>query len=235
MNLRVAHVCPICTSMPVPMHPKLNGSFARNMCCMPDMWDKVMRCVRLVWLNVFDQKHPEMSPVAEVRADFEVFGTDFFWPCPSGNPYFDQIRGFITMGKVAGRWYRSKLIMEWPWVAWVQTFGIPYIHPDCICSKLLQYMRHLDEPWQTDVPEFTILPDPSGLEVFLCWPPQLVMGFVACFSFCSSAAQPKDPWRHRHFDRPWAGQGMCWWNERLSSFAEGSNCPNSQWCLADKQ
>ena len=111
MNLRVAHVCPICTSMPVPMHPKLNGSFARNMCCMPDMWDKVMRCVRLVWLNVFDQKHPEMSPVAEVRADFEVFGTDFFWPCPSGNPYFDQIRGWLEDGTGPSK---SKLIMEWP-------------------------------------------------------------------------------------------------------------------------
>lgn len=146
MNLRVAHVCPICTSMPVPMHPKLNGSFARNMCCMPDMWDKVMRCVRLVWLNVFDQKHPEMSPVAEVRADFEVFGTDFFWPCPSGNPYFDQIRGFITMGKVAGRWYRSKQVQTNHGVA-MSGLGPNIWYPPYSPRLYMQQIAAIHEPF----------------------------------------------------------------------------------------
>ena len=25
------------------------------------------------------------------KTNLKVFGTDFFWPCPSGNPYFDLI------------------------------------------------------------------------------------------------------------------------------------------------
>ena len=189
-----------------------------------------------------------MSPVAEVRADFEVFGTDFFWPCPSGNPYFDQIRGFITTGKVAGRWYRSKQVQTNHGVAmsglgpniWylsishILSIFTQIVHAANCCNTWAIWTNH-DKMMSRNLPSFQILPDWRFFSVDLPSWSWVLWHFVACFSMCSSAAQPKDPWRHRHFDRPWAGQGMCWWNERLSSFAEGSNWPNSQWCLAGKK